>query len=57
MARLALGRYWNGRTDVEREEFVRLLAGLVDGHIIALERYAGAPSTTLASPSRASAPP
>jgi len=42
MARHALGRYWDGRTEAERAEFVRLLAGLVDAHIIALERYAGA---------------
>lgn len=42
MARRALGRHWDGRTEKERVEFIRLLAGLVDTHIIALERYAGA---------------
>ena len=42
MARHALGRHWDGRTEAERTEFERLLAGLVDAHIVALERYAGA---------------
>jgi phospholipid transport system substrate-binding protein len=42
MARLALGEHWDKRTDAERSDFVRLLPGLVDAHIIALERYTGA---------------
>jgi phospholipid transport system substrate-binding protein len=42
IAQRTLDRYWQGRTEVERRQFARLLATLVEAHIAALERYAGA---------------
>jgi len=41
MARRALGRYWLGRTDAERDAFVAALATRVDTNVIGLEHYAG----------------
>ena len=41
MARRALGRYWLGRTDAERDAFVTALATRVDANVVGLEHYAG----------------
>ena len=41
MARRALGRYWLGRTDTERDAFVAALATRVDASVLGLEHYAG----------------
>ncbi len=42
MARRALGRHWQDRTDAEREEFVRLFHDLLErSYIATLERYNG----------------
>ena len=41
-ARRALGPHWQGRTDAEREEFVRLFKDLVTySYVIQLDAYAG----------------
>lgn len=36
MSQRLLGAVWEARTDVERARFVRLLAGMVDAHVLAL---------------------
>ena len=41
MARRALGRYWLGRTDAERNAFVAALATRVGANVVGLEHYAG----------------
>lgn len=41
MAERTLGRHWQGRSAAEREEFVRLLAALVDAQVMMLESHAG----------------
>lgn len=41
-AKRALGRHWQGRTDEERKEFVRLFADLLEySYIAKIERYGG----------------
>ncbi len=45
MARRALGRTWDERTDAERAAFLRLLGARVEQHIAALEPYGGAAIT------------
>jgi phospholipid transport system substrate-binding protein len=47
MARRALGRTWDERTDAERDTFMRLLGARVEQHLAALEPYGGAAITWL----------
>jgi len=42
MAKRSLGAHWRGRTEAEREEFVRLFRDLLEGRYIStIERYSG----------------
>jgi phospholipid transport system substrate-binding protein len=42
MARRALGRHWQGRTEAEREEFVKLFRDLIErSYMSTIERYSG----------------
>ncbi len=42
MAKRALGRHWHGRTEAEREEFVKLFRDLLESsYISTIERYSG----------------
>lgn len=40
MARRALGRYWLGRSDAERDAFLSALATRVDASVVGLQNYA-----------------